>query len=323
MSLARPDGLPQPRARASSLAGGRRMSAIVRRRFGEQERFMLLLIAPSALLLLLFQIVPIVIGANASFRDWGLSNPRKTWIGLSHYVSVITDPAFLGIVLPNTFLFMLLSVGLSLCFGLALALLLNRTFIGQKIVQTVLLVPLMVAPVIAAIMIRWMFNDQFGIVTVVIEALGFETFPWLTQRWTAFAIIVLTDIWLWTPWFTLLLLAGLQSLPREPFEAAAIDGTSAWRVFRYLTVPMLRPVIVVCIVIRTIDAFRTFDIVWTLTGGGPARQTELFSVYAYENAFIFLNFGRGSAAALIGALIILVVGLVFYRILDRVVQVSR
>ena len=131
----------------------------------------------------------------------------------------------------------------------------------------------MVAPVIAAIMMRWMFNDQFGIVNVVLEAIGIEGQPWMAQRWSAFAVILLTDIWLWTPWFMLLLLAGLQSLPREPFEAAAIDGTTPWRVFRYLTLPMLSPVIVVCVVIRSIDAFRTFDIVWTLTGGGPARST--------------------------------------------------
>jgi multiple sugar transport system permease protein len=290
---------------------------------GEQQRFMLFLIAPAALLLLLFQIVPIVMGANASFRDWSLNNPKKTWLGLAHYESVLTDPAFLWIVLPNTFLFMIGSVALSLAIGLALAVMLNRSFRGQKLVQTVLLLPLMVAPVVAAIMVRWMFNDQFGIVTVVLEGLGFQGQSFLTQRWPAFGIILLTDIWLWTPWFALLLLAGLQSLPKEPFEAAEIDGTSSWRTFTHLTVPMLRPVIVVCIVIRSIDAFRTFDIVWTLTGGGPARQTELFSLYAYENAFVFLNFGRGSAAAIIGAGIIVVVGLALYRILDRVVQVSR
>lgn len=110
----------------------------------------------------------------------------------------------------------------------ALALLLNRPFRGPKIVQTVLMVPLMVAPVIAAIMMRWMFNDQFGIVNAVLEGPGLEGQPWLVERWSAFGIIVLTDIWLWTPWFTLLL-AGLQSLPKEPFEAAAIDGTSTWR----------------------------------------------------------------------------------------------
>lgn len=293
------------------------------RRFGEQQRFMLLLIVPAATLLLLFQVLPIVIGANASFRDWALNNPKKTWVGLKHYIYVLTDPAFLEVVLPNTFVFMVLSVALSLAAGLGIALLLNRSFRGQKLLQTILLLPLMVAPVIAAIMLRWMFNDQFGIVNVVLDAIGVEGQPWLTQRWSAFAVILMADIWLWTPWFALLLLAGLQSLRKEPFEAAAIDGTSRWRVFRHLTLPMLRPVIVVCIVIRTIDAFRTFDIVWTLTAGGPARSTELFSLYAYQHAFLNLDFGRGSAAAIVGAVIILIIGMTLYRLLDRVVAVSR
>src|SRR3954447_919578 len=288
--------------------------------FGEQQRFMLLLVLPAALLMLLFQVVPIVMGANASFRDWALYNPKKTWVGLAHYQAVITDPAFLEVVLPNTFLFMFVSVLGALALGLALALLLNRPFRGQKLVQTVLLVPLMVAPVIAAIMMRWMFNDQFGIVNAVLEGLGLEGQPWLVQRWTAFGVILLTDIWLWTPWYTLLLLAGLQSLPREPFEAAEIDGTSTWRTFTHLTVPMLRPVIVVCVVIRAIDAFRTFDIVWTLTGGGPGRSTELFSLYAYVLAFLNLDLGRGSAAAIVGGLIILVLGVVMYRLVDRIAK---
>ena len=287
---------------------------------GEQTRFMLLLITPAALLLTLFQVVPIAIGANASFRDWALYNPKKTWVGLHHYEAVLSDPEFLWVVLPNTFIFMALSVAGALVLGLALALLLNRPFAGQKIVQTVLLVPLMVAPVIAAIMMRWMFNDQFGIVNAVLEALGLEGQPWLVERWTAFGVIVMTDVWLWTPWYTLLLLAGLQSLPREPFEAAAIDGTSTWRVFTHLTLPMLRSVIVVCVVIRAIDAFRTFDIVWTLTGGGPGRSTELFSLYAYVLAFLTLDFGRGSAAAIIGGIIILVVGAVLYRVVDRIAR---
>src|SRR6202140_742571 len=210
-----------------------------RRRFGEQERFTLLLIAPAALLMLLFQVVPIVIGANASFRDWTLSNPKKTWIGLTHYIGVITDPAFLQVALPNTFLFMAASVVGALVIGLALAVVLNRGFPAQRLGQTVLLLPLMVAPVIAAIMVRWMFNDQFGIVNVVLEALGLEGQPWMAQRWSAFGIILLTDIWLWTPWFTLLLLAGLRSLPKEPFEAAAIDGATPWRGFPFPPFPIV------------------------------------------------------------------------------------
>ncbi|MCR4299551.1 MAG: sugar ABC transporter permease [Gallionella sp.] len=299
-----------------------KLKTSLRKMFGEQQRFMLMLIAPAVTLLILFQAIPIFIGASASFRDWMLYDPKKTWVGFAQYASVLSDSAFLQIVLPNTFIFMFASVTISLVIGLALAVVLNRPFRGQKLVQTILLLPLMVAPVIAAIMLRWMFNDEFGIVNVVFVALGGEAQPWLVQRWSAFSAIVLTDIWLWTPWFTLLLLAGLQSLPKEPFEAAAIDGTTGWRVFRHLTLPMLRPVIVVCIAIRLIDAFRTFDTVWALTGGGPARQTELLSVYAYENAFVFLDFAKGSAAAIIGALIILVVGIVLFRIIAYTRKVS-
>ena len=289
----------------------------------EKKRFMLVLIAPAVFALTFFQIVPILTGANASFRDWSLYDPQKTWIGLDNYIYVLTDSDFLWTILPNTFGFMFVSVACSLVLGLGTALLLNQRFPGRWLVQTIILLPLMVAPVVAAIMIRWMFNDQFGIVNVVVESLGFAPIPWLTQKWTAFFAILLTDVWLWTPWFALLLLAGLQSLPPEPFEAAKIDAASAWRTFRYITLPMLRPVIVVCVVIRAIDAFRTFDIVWTISSGGPARSTEVFSLYAYVEAFQFLNFGRGSAAAVIGALIIIMFAMVLYRILNRWVEVSK
>lgn len=289
----------------------------------EKKRFMLVLIAPAVFALTFFQIVPILTGANASFRDWSLYDPQKTWIGLDNYIYVLTDSDFLWTILPNTFGFMFVSVACSLVLGLGTALLLNQRFPGRWLVQTIILLPLMVAPVVAAIMIRWMFNDQFGIVNVVVESLGFAPIPWLTQKWTAFFAILLTDVWLWTPWFALLLLAGLQSLPPEPFEAAKIDAASAWRTFRYITLPMLRPVIVVCVVIRAIDAFRTFDIVWTISAGGPARSTEVFSLYAYVEAFQFLNFGRGSAAAVVGALIIIVFAMVLYRILNRWVEVSK
>jgi len=289
----------------------------------EKTRFMLALIAPAALALLLFQIVPILTGANASFRDWTLYDPKRTWVGFANYFHVLRDPEFFGIVLPNTFGFMALSVACALVLGLAIALMLNRRFPGRWLVQTLVLLPLMVAPVIAAIMIRWMFNDQFGVVNAVLEGLGFAPITWLTQRWTAFFVILLTDVWLWTPWFALILLAGLQSLPPEPFEAAQIDAAGAWRTFRYITLPMLRPVIVVCVVIRAIDAFRTFDIVWTISGGGPARATELFSIYAYVESFQFLNLGRGSAAAVTGAVIIVIFALLLYRLLNRLVEVSR
>jgi multiple sugar transport system permease protein len=284
---------------------------------------MLALIAPAALVLLCFQIVPIITGANVSFRDWALYDPKRTFVGLANYIHVLNDRAFHTLILPNTFGFMAATVICSLVFGLLIALMLNKRFPGRAVVQSFVLLPLMVAPVVAAIMVRWMFNDQFGVVNAALEGLGLAPIAWLTGRWTAFFVILLTDVWLWTPWFALILLAGLQSLPPEPFEAAQIDAAGPWRTFRYITLPMLRPVMVVCIVIRSIDAFRTFDIVWTISGGGPARATEVFSIYAYVESFQFLNLGRGSAAAVIGAIIIVVFAMALYRILNRFVEVSR
>lgn len=284
---------------------------------------MLLLIAPAAIVLVLFQIVPIILGVNASFRDWQLFNPARTWVGLKHYSYILSDPTFLTVVLPNTFLLMFLSVTLSLSAGLALAHYLHRNFTGKWLMQTIILLPQMIAPVIGAMMMRWVFNDQFGVVAAFLDWIGFGPISWLAQRWPSFFIVVFTDVWIWTPWFALILLAGLRSLPREPFEAAQIDAAGAWRTFTHLTLPMLRPVIAVCVLIRSIDAFRTFDVVWILTGGGPARSTEVFSIYTYIETFVNLDFGRGSAAAMIGALIILVVAGVMYKAANRATDVSR
>jgi len=299
------------------------MTTRVHTRFGERERFMLALILPAVIILIAFQIVPILIGANASFRNYSLFNPQKTFVGWANYRRILTDPLFYGTVLPNTFLFMITSVSGGLLAGLTLAVMLNRRFRGERLVRTVILLPLMVAPVVAAIMITWMFNDQFGIANVIMQALGFEPVAWMISRWTALAVVIMTDIWLWTPWFTILILAALQTLPPEPHEAARMDGANAWQVFRNITLPLLRPVLMVCIVIRTIDAFRVFDIVWTITKGGPARSTEVFSIYAYKQAFVYLNFDMGSAASMIGAVVIMVVGGVLYKVLNYLVEVSK
>jgi len=284
---------------------------------------MLLLIAPAAAVLVLFQVVPIAIGANASFRDWQLFNPKETWIGLAHYAYILNDPIFLWVVLPNTFLLMFGSVAFSLVFGLALAHLFNRSFRGHRLLQTVILLPQMIAPVIAATSMRWTFNDQFGVVAAFLRWIGFGQISWLAERWPAFLIILFTDVWIWTPWFALILLAALKSLPREPFEAAEIDAAGRWRTFTHITLPMLRPVIGVCVLIRSIDAFRTFDQVWVISEGGPARSTEVFSIYTYVETFLNLDFGRGSAAAMIGALIILIVAWLMYRAIDRLTDISR
>jgi multiple sugar transport system permease protein len=303
--------------------GGRGRAAAAASLFRERRRFVATLIAPAALILLVFQVLPIVMGADASFRQFSLTDEEHPFVGLRNYRRILTDGQFLGVVLPNTFAFMLASVGGGVVLGLGIALLLNRPFPGRVIVRTLIVFPLMVAPVVASIMIAWIFNDQFGIANVVVTALGFPPVPWLVTPWLGLGIVILTDIWLQTPFYVLIILAALETLPREPFEAARVDGANAWQVFRNVTLPLLRPVLLVAIVIRSIDAFRVFDTVWTITKGEPGRATEVFSIYAYKEAFVFLNLDRGAAASLIGAVIIMVVGVVLYWGLRRATEVSR
>ena len=262
-------------------------------------------------------------GLDASLRRYELTDLVHPFNGLRNYRRVLTDGHFIGVVLFNTFFFMLTSVAGGVLLGLATAMLLNRPFRGRALARTLIVFPLMVAPVVASIMIAWIFNDQFGIANVVVTALGFGPVAWLVSPWLSLGIVVLTDVWLQTPFYVLIILAGLQSMPREPHEAARVDGASAWQVFRNVTLPLLRPVLLVAIVIRSIDAFRVFDTVWTITKGEPGRATEVFSIYAYKEAFVFLNFGVGAASSLVGAVIIMGVGLVLYAGLNYATEVSR
>jgi multiple sugar transport system permease protein len=146
---------------------------------------------------------------------------------------------------------------------------------------------------------------------------------WLVNPALGLGIVILTDVWLQTPFYVLIILAGLQTMPREPHEAARVDGANAWQVFRNVTLPLLRPVLLVAVVIRSVDAFRVFDTVWTITKGEPGRATEVFSIYAYKEAFVFLNFGMGAAASLVGAVVIMLVGWALYAGLARATEVSR
>jgi multiple sugar transport system permease protein len=291
--------------------------------FRQRRYFALTLVAPAALVLLLFQVLPILMGVDASLRRFSLTDEEHPFIGLRNYKRILSDAQFLGVVLPNTFFFMLASVAGGVVLGLAIAMLLNRPFPGRTVIRTLFIFPLMVAPVVASIMIAWIFNDQFGVANAIITTLGFPPVPWLVKPWLGLSIVILTDVWLQTPFYVIIILAALETLPREPFEAARVDGANVWQIFRNVTLPLLRPVLLVAIVIRSIDAFRVFDTVWTITKGEPGRQTEVFSIYAYKEAFVFLNLDRGAAASLVGAVIIMVVGIVLYWILRRVTEVSR
>ena len=295
--------------------------AASRPRIHERTVFQIQLLAPAMILLVAFQIYPLVLGLIISVQRFTIYEPSRTFVGLQNYLRIATDPHFYAEVVPNTILYMMAVVTIEATLGLGLAVLLNRPSLDGRvgtIIRTGLLLPLMVPPVITGLMFAWMFNDQFGAVNQLIQGAGGPAISWFTERWKALSVVIMADTWMYTPYFMILLLAALKSIPSEPHEAARIDGASAWQIFWYITLPLLFPVIVVTVIIRSFDAFRTFDLVWTITKGGPGGATEVFSIYAYKQAFTNLQYDLGSAAAMMGAFVSMLIGVAFYRLFVRI-----
>lgn len=277
------------------------------------------LILLPALVMLLFEIVPIIHGIVISFTSFTIWNPEGGFAGVRNYARVLQNPLFYQYALPNTFMFLAIAVSVEVACGLGVAVLINRPFPGARVVKTLLILPLLVAPVVAGLMFYWMFHAEFGLVNQVLAAVGLPGVLWFNRPTTAFAVIILADVWTWTPWFILIIYAGLQSLPPEPFEAARIDGAGPWSTFRLITLPLLYPVLSIVVLIRSFDAFRVFDIVWTMTGGGPGNATETFGTFVYRIGYLTVNWSEGAAAAMVGAVMIMVVGILVYGTFQRVV----
>jgi len=282
-----------------------------------KHRFMLGLVIPALVMLAVFEIYPVTLAFWTSLHKVTLYDTGRPFVGIQNYIHLFTDSHFFNTVLPNTFIFTFAGLIAETVLGISIAHLLNRRFRGEGIVTTMLLFPMMVAPSIAAVLFAWLFNSQFGIVDVVLKAVGLPAVSWLSGRWTAMLVILISDVWLWTPWFAILLLAALKVQPPSPLEAAKIDGANAWQVFLHVTVPYLSPVLTICMLIRTFDLFRQFDQTWVITSGGPARSTEFFSIYAYKEFFEYTNYSSGNAAALMGAIVMLIFGLIMYRTFAR------
>jgi multiple sugar transport system permease protein len=274
-----------------------------------------LLLAPSVLIVFAVLIYPLWDGLRASTQFWRYGKPLND-IGLDNYLALWSDPQFLN-SLWVTVRFVGLAVALETVLGLALALFCLREFRGIRLLRTVLIVPMVITPVVVAIVFRLIYASDAGMLTAFSEAMGGTPVQILGDPLRAFLALVALDVWEWTPLMFLILLAGLQSLPTEPFEAARVDGAGAWRVFTDITLPMLRPVLAIAIVLRAIDAFGTFDQVFVLTRGGPGEATRLISIYGYDTAFKFQQTGFAAAMFVTMGLIMLALALAAVRLLRR------
>ncbi|NUR08347.1 MAG: sugar ABC transporter permease [Nocardioidaceae bacterium] len=248
------------------------------------------LLSVPALLITVGILYPFVLGAYYSVLNYAAVRPTPEFVGLDNFKTVMSDPIFWTSV-RVTAVYALVATAVETVLGVGIALLLNRSSIVGKIFEKVLILPLMIAPVIAGVIWRLMFNPQFGILNHVL-GLG-STFNWLSTK-TALWSVILVDVWIFTPFVAILVLAGIRSLPKEPFEASDVDGAGWFYMFRRLMLPMMWPYILVAVIFRFMDSLKIFDHVFVLTAGGPGSTTRTLQIGAYEDSIINLNYSVGS-----------------------------
>ncbi len=235
-------------------------------------------------------------------RSWG-TFPPPSFAGLGNYVSVFTDDRFWSSVLHMAY-FTIIAVPAETVLGFLIALLLNRDFYLKGVVRSLVLLPMIATPVAVGLIWALMMNPELGVLNYFLQVLHLPRSLWATSSALAIPSIALVDIWEWTPFMALIILAALQSLRTDQLEAATIDGANAWqRLFRII-VPVIRPAIVIAVVLRTIDALKTFDIIYVITQGGPGTASETLNVYAFKSSFLYLRIGYASSLLVVLAIIV-------------------
>lgn len=269
-------------------------------------------VLPALLLLVGITIYPLIQVIYLSLQRRLLIFDISEFTGFNNYLFLLGDERFWG-ALKNTVYFTVLSVGGEVVLGLAIALLLNRVFPGKGVARAIILVPWAIPTVVSAKLWEWMYNTDFGIINYLLGT----KINWLGDPQWALNAAILMDVWKTTPFVVILLLAGLQVIPKDIHSAARIDGAGPIRLFWNVTFPYLRPVILIVMIFRCLDAFRVFDAVYVLTGGGPANTTETLSIYTYKVLFQTLQFGYGSSLAVIMFLCVGLIAVTFVGLMGR------
>ena len=280
----------------------------------DQKKHLVSLLSPSLLFILFVFTIPIIYSIYISFFRYNILLPQRPFIAWGNYISLIRDGVFwhsLGV----TIYFVLGAVMLEMLLGILIALLLNQDFWGKNYLRVIMLVPWAVPWVVNGIMWKWIYNTEFGALNIFLKQLGMisENINWLGEPFRALNMMILADVWKETPFIAILLLAGLQTIPEQYYEAARIAGAGVWQRFYQITLPLLKPIIFVALSLRTIWAFKSFDLVYALTQGGPSQGTNLLNFHIYQTTFSYLNFGYGATLSIVLTLIIMVITLFYYK----------
>jgi len=297
------------------------------KRFSRRQRedlwIALLLITPAALIMAVVTIYPLLRSLWISVHTWDLVKPNlgHPFVGLNNYAYILDDPAFWQSV-QTTLFFVVGAVFLEISLGLGLAMLLNRQFRGRNLVRMLALIPWAIPGVVNAIMWKWILNPSYGSLNGLLSSLGIidNYVIWLGDPTSALIMCILADVWKETPFIMLLFLAALQTIPKDLYEAATVDGAGLLQRWYQVTLPLIRPTLFVALSLRTIWALKSFDLIYTLTSGGPSGGTTVVGFYTYIKTFVNLNLGRGSAVAYLMTIVVLLLVILYQRALYREVR---
>ena len=278
----------------------------------------LLLLGPCVLYLVAFSVYPLVTSLFRSFEDYNSQQNTWRWIGLGNYRQLFSDTEFWHTV-EHTAFFTFGGVALQVVLGTALALFFNQRLRGATFVRGLVILPMLLTPVVVGLMWRALLNPDWGMLNWLATRVGFHNVQWLTDPSMALRTLILVDTWQWTPFVFVVVYARLQALPVDVFEAGEVDGATWFKRLRYLTLPLLMPAIAFAAIFRGIDAFRTFDLVYGLTNGGPVQATTTLSYEAFQNGFEFQRYGYASAISYV----MVIAAAIGVTLLFRVVRVRR
>jgi len=247
--------------------------------------------------------------------DWTIGSAAH-FVGFGNYAKLATNQRFLEAIL-HTFYFTALAVAAPLVLGTLAALIFHRDFPFRGVLRGVFVMPMMATPVAVALVWTMMFHPQQGVLNYLLSLVGLPPSLWVYSPTLVIPSLVLVEVWHWTPLVMLIVLGGLAALPTEPYESARLDGASEWQLFRFITLPLVAPFIVVAAVIRTIDALKTFDTIYVITGGGPGTASETINLYLYLQAFAFYNIGTASAVVVVFFVIVLALALLLLHVREK------
>ena len=283
------------------------------------ERHYLLLLAPLLVFVVAIAIYPLLFSVSISFFKYRLTDPTqtKTFLGLANYITAFQDEQVRK-ALANTLVFVFGTVTTELTVGLGLALLLSAETRLMQFIRSWLLMPMAIPPLVVGLVWRSLYNVDFGVIPYYLKLLGFDLGRGpLGESATAMAAVILVDLWEWSPLLMVIFLAGLKSLPSEPYEAARVDGASRWQRFVHITLPLLQPVFLVGLLLRTMQSFKVFDIIYATTAGGPGTATTVLNYHIYTVGMTFFNMGYAAALANILLVVVAILSILYVMVLKQ------